>query len=309
LNCFPGLLLNVNGELINGEIVGVSYRESNQIIDERSWGKYSVTTKYKANVGEINYTYQCKGKTYKKNKTILFKRDEALSFEEKYHKGAAIPLKINPNNCSLVVSEPNQVGLHFGPIVLLAFSSLIFLLCGYQLLIELRICKEKDRSKIDEKIGLIAGSILLVLISPLLLLFILFERKSFKIVFWLITGLLPAIFSYYVIKEGVVQEFRHKNWDDVTGTVISSSLEKINKTTYVSDGRRSRKEVYVYNGTVNYNYVCQGIAHSKVHNESANEETLNQFKEKYYEGATIELKVNPEECSEVVVYDTLRRII
>ena len=88
-----------------------------------------------------------------------------------------------------------------------------------------------------------------------------------------------------------VQEFRHKNWDDVTGTVISSSLEKTNKTIYVSDGIRSRKEVYVYNGTVNYNYVCQGIAHSKVHNESANEEILNQFEEKYYDQERFEKSI------------------
>ncbi len=126
--------------------------------------------------------------------------------------------------------------------------------------------------------------------------------KIVAAIFLLMFGLIPLA----IITLGAINEFipnlKSMSWDDATGTVISTAVTDTGRTTWISTGNKSSKKVRVYESILSYSYEDQGNTLINTREKELNgENAVKSFNEKYYQGALVKLKINPQDRSEVIV--------
>ena len=283
----------------NGVVINSSVTNTGKIEDKKVHrGKVDTYIKYIVHEGEITYRYTCHGREINKTETVKLDKNEVLTFKERYQKDAIIPLKVNPEDCSVLEPGPSLLEMITA---LIGMMGITLLACFESKLKTLEKKKKytKKRFKLIRKIG---KFIFKILFFP----FIVIGETVVLIcepgpVHYLVGGVLPMVLSYFLFGDFVSKEFEQRNWNIITGQVISSSLEKTEKTTFVKEKLGSQREEYLYKSAVNYSYSCQGQTYSKDINENITESSLADFRKKYSEGASLQLKINPADCSKVVL--------
>ncbi len=278
----------------NGVVISSSVTNTGKIEEKKiRRGKVDTYIKYEVHKGEVSYRYTCQGREINKTETVKLDKNEALVFKERYQKDAIIPLKVNQEDCSVL--EP-------GP----SFLVMLMTLIGVLGIVLVACWKPKKKKKYTKKrfklIRKIGKFIFKILFFP----FIVIGETVVWIcapgpVHYLVGGVLPMVLSYFLFGDFVSKEFEQRNWSVVTGQVVSSSLEKTEKTTFIKDDLVSQREEYLYKSAVNYSYSCQGKTYSKNINAHIAESALSDFRKKYAKEASLQLKVNPADCSKVVL--------
>ena len=115
------------------------------------------------------------------------------------------------------------------------------------------------------------------------------------VIFGIIFSIMPLCMAYKIM----IPNLKTINWDDTAGTVTSVIITYTGRSKMAKGSHRSLR---LYKSTLNYNYQNNGeIYTNAATHDLQGESNVNNYKKKYYQGASINLKINPQDRSESVI--------
>ncbi len=115
----------------------------------------------------------------------------------------------------------------------------------------------------------------------------------------ILDGLMSLLCGVFLISGFINTVYIPMTWEKVPAVVVNRSIMYMGeKSTY----SRSRTTTYkVYNGTVDYKYLYEGEEFERTTTIELRSEGIEDFEKRYFQGATITIKVAPHNRSTAIV--------